>query len=328
MSATTSRLFLFAAFCLGVMTATGAAAQERQTLWHGGVERSYFIAVPPAAAFPPGGVPLVVVLHGAGGNGPNIMNMTGFDDKAIEEGFIAVFPEGTTRNVFVGDNLFLTWNAGHCCGYGMKDEADDIGFLTALIDTIVATYRVDPTRIYLSGMSNGGMMAHRLAIELSDRIAAIGTVVGAMFGDEFPPRSPVSAVIINGAEDDLVPVEGGDLGVRFFRNAWDGTPLAPSEFQAEFWAGINGCLQKPGTIEVKPAYTLQRYSCPIGVGVEYYVVEDNGHAWPGNVRIGGEATGAFDATDVIWDFFQEHPLVEFDPEADQETGPEEASLGP
>ncbi len=294
--------------CLSLSITTAKAQEGRQTFRHDGLERTYFITVPNEVYAEPGGVPLVVVLHGAGGNAPNVMNMTGFDELAMDEGFIALFPEGTTRDVFVGDNLFLTWNASHCCGYGMNGSADDVGFLRRLINEIVATYPVDPSRIFVSGMSNGGMMAHRIAIEMSDQIAAIGTVVGAMFGDELLPPSPVSAVIVNGAEDELIPVAGGDIGVGgLFRNAWDGTPLAPSEFQATFWALANRCIDKPAAVETKPAYTLSRYLCPPGVAVEYYVVEDNGHAWPGHTA--RQATDAFDATEVIWEFFQNQPLV-------------------
>lgn len=318
-----TRLIPSVLLTMGLMLSTMSAnAQEgRQTFRHDGVERTYFITVPDEVYARPNGVPLVVVLHGAGGNGPNIMNMTGFDALARDEGFIALFPEGTARPIYVGDNLFLTWNASHCCGYGMNGGADDVGFLTRLIDEIVATYPIDPSRIYVSGMSNGGMMAHRIAIEMSDRIAAIGTVVGAMFGDELLPPAPVSAIIMNGAEDELIPVAGGDIGVGgLFRNAWDGTPLAPSEVQATFWAMANNCIDKPASVEAKPAYTLSRYLCPVGIGVEYYVVEDNGHAWPGHdIR---QASDELNATEVIWEFFQDHPLVAPLPEVEVSPLPE------
>jgi polyhydroxybutyrate depolymerase len=85
------------ATCLGIASATPAAwaQSDRVTFVHNGEDRHYFITLPDLIAAPPGGVPLVLVLHGAGGNGPNVMAMTGFDEKAEEEGFIAVFPEGT-----------------------------------------------------------------------------------------------------------------------------------------------------------------------------------------------------------------------------------------
>lgn len=302
------------ATCLGIAstTATVWAQSDRLTFVHNGEDRHYFITVPDLLVAPPEGVPLVLVLHGAGGNGPNVMAMTGFDEKAEEEGFIAVFPEGTPRDRVVGDTLLLTWNAGHCCGYSMRRGADDIGFISALIDELTSVYSIDPTKIYLAGMSNGGMMTHRLAIALSDRIAAIGTVVGAMFGDEAAPASPVPAIVFNAALDEMIPLEGGELGARLFQNAWDGTPLEPSVYQATFWAATNGCQTKPSYVERKPLYAMSVYECPEGLDVRYYVVEDNGHAWPGDTRItplGRDATNDFSATDVIWDFFAQHQLV-------------------
>ena len=302
------------ATCLGVAAVAPAAAaqSDRHTFAHDGEERRYFITVPDRLVAPPEGVPLVLVLHGAGGNAPNMMAMTRFDEKAEEEGFIAVFPEGTPRDLVAGDTLLLAWNAGHCCGYSMRRGTDDIGFLSTLISELTSTYPIDPTRIYVAGMSNGGMMAHRLAIALSDRIAAIGTVVGAMFGDEAEPTSPVSAIILNAALDEMIPLEGGELGARVFRNAWDGTPLEPSEYQGTYWASVNGCETKPSFVERKPLYTMSAYECPDGVDVRYYVVEDNAHAWPGDTRItpiGRDATDDFSATDEIWDFFAQHQLV-------------------
>ena len=320
---------IIAALCLATIASPGHAQSGRQTITINGEERHYVVTVPDGVEDVPGGVPLVLVLHGAGGNGPNVMAMSRFDEKAEEEGFIAVFPEGTTRGIYVGNNLFLTWNAEHCCGYALSNETDDIGFITALLDKLERDYPIDPNRIYVAGMSNGAMMTHQIALALSDRIAAIGTVVGAMFGDEFPPRNPVSAIIINAAEDDLIPIEGGALGLGLLMPddwAWDGTPLAPSEFQATFWAMANGCVSKPVFVDRKPEFTQTGFLCPEGIGVEYYVVEDNGHAWPGDTRItpmGRDANNDFDATGVMWTFFERHPLVTRDaPPADGEVDPQ------
>src|SRR5690606_38463985 len=170
--------------------------------------RRYVVRVPARVARSNALAPLVIVLHGGGGNASNAETMTGFTRKAEREGFIVVYPEGTAR----GRVPLLTWNAGHCCGYAMEQRVDDVGFITALIDKLQSTHRIDPDRIYVTGMSNGGMMSHRLGIELSHRIAAIGPVVGAVFGDEGRPRAPVSAIMINGMLDESVPYDGGPPG--------------------------------------------------------------------------------------------------------------------
>jgi polyhydroxybutyrate depolymerase len=294
---------------LGFTCAANAAARDsrssgqRQTLIHSGIERSYVVRVPVARAQGSGRVPLVLVLHGGGGNADNAERMTGFTAKAAKEGFIVVYPEGTGRRM----NNFLTWNAGHCCGYAMDNRVDDVGFIGALIDRLIESYPIDPRRIYATGMSNGGMMTHRLGIELSDRFAAIAPVVGTLFGDEKRPEHPVSALMLNGMLDKSVPHPGGPPGGRF-AGAWDGTPAKPALEQAAFWAGADGCTGGRDE-DVHGAFTLWRYQCPAGRAVELYLVNDNGHAWPGGQqgsRMGDKPSSALNGTDIIWAFFKAH----------------------
>jgi polyhydroxybutyrate depolymerase len=278
-----------------------AASGQRQNLTHDGIERSYVVRVPHHLVQRNGLVPLVLVLHGGGGNADNAERMTGFTEEAEKEGFIVVYPDGTGR--FSGK--LLTWNAGHCCGYAKKNRVDDVGFINALIDRLIKDYPADPKRIYATGMSNGGMMTHRLGIELSNRFAAIAPVVAALFGDETRPQYPVSALMLNGMLDKHVPVQGGLSGGRF-PDSWDGTPMKPVQEQAAFWALADGCTHTPVKEENK-AFILTRYQCPDGRGVGIYLVKDNGHAWPGGKRgsrMGDKPSTALNATGVIWSFFK------------------------
>lgn len=282
-----------------------AIAQERETLVHDGIERTYILTVPDAVARLGEPVPLVIVLHGGGGNAVNAMTMTGFAEKAEEAGFIAVFPDGTGRTAL------RTWNAVHCCAFAMRENIDDVGFIAALIDHLVATQPVDPARVYVTGMSNGAMMAHQLAIALPDRFAAVGPVVGGLWGDEVLPPMAVPAIIINGAEDEMVPLQGGTIGPAFgglLPDATDGTPLAPALSQAEFWAKANQCGATPVRTETG-VDVREDYRCPAGAEVVFYVIKDAGHAWPGGTpgtRLGDMPTQEFDATDILWDFFIAH----------------------
>ena len=276
---------------------------QRQTLIHDGMERGYVIRVPRDLAHSNGRVPLVLVLHGGGGNADSAERMTGFTEKAQKEGFIVVYPEGTGQ--FKGK--LLTWNAGHCCGYAMRNRVDDVGFINALIDKLMKDYPIDPRRIYATGMSNGGMMTHRLGIELSGKFAAIAPVVATLFGDETKPQYPVSALMLNGMLDKHVPNQGGPPGGRF-PDSWDGTPTQPALEQAAFWAHADGCANAPDK-EDKGPFILTRYDCPAGRAVEIYLVKDNGHAWPGGQRgrrMGDKPSSSVNATDVIWAFFQAH----------------------
>ena len=157
-------------------------------------------------------------------------------------------------------------------------------------------------------MSNGGMMTHRLGIELSDRLAAIAPVVATLFGDETTPPQPVSALMINGLLDTSVPHEGGPPGGRF-PSAWDGTPTKPALEQAAFWAKADGCSGDPDPTDQGP-YIVSRYQCPAGRAVALYLMKDSGHAWPGGQkgsRRGDEPGSALNATDLIWAFFKAHP---------------------
>jgi len=285
--------------------ASGADAEPgRHTLLHDGRDRGYILRLPPGLPADGTRVPLVLVLHGGGGNGLITERMTGFTRKAAAEGFIVAYPEGSGR---MRERL-LTWNAGHCCGHAMRTGADDVGFIAALIDRLSAEYPVDPARIYVTGMSNGGMMSHRVGRELSSKIAAIAPVVGTVFGDEAAPAGPVSAIMINGMLDESVPPAGGPPG-GLFPDAWDGTPTRPAIEQGAFWAKANGCAAASEERDTD-SYLQSSYRCPAGRGVEVYLVKNNGHAWPGGSagsRRGDAPTTGLDATDLIWAFFKSHP---------------------
>jgi len=275
----------------------------RQTLSYLGIERSYVIRVPGDLANGNERIPLVLVLHGGGGNAENAEKMTGFTDKARREGFIVVYPEGTGRR----KNRHLTWNAGHCCGHAMETGVDDVGFINALLGKLVESYPIDPKRIYATGMSNGGMMTHRLGIELSNKFAAIAPVVGTLFGDEKRPEHPVSAIMLNGMHDNSVPYQGGPPGGRF-TDAWDGTPAKPALEQAAYWANADGCTVAPSQYN-HGTFTRWQYQCPARRAVELYLVHDNGHAWPGGKKgsfMGDKPSATFNGTDVIWGFFKAH----------------------
>lgn len=308
----THRLPAMLVLALGLLSIEGCRARtfarrdtstDRQALRHDGRERTYVVRTPSGLTRTSDRVPLVIVLHGGGGNALNAETMTGFTDKATREGFVVAYPDGTSRR-----GPLFTWNAGHCCGYAMEQRVDDVGFIGALIDNLAARYPIDLTRVYVTGMSNGAMMSHRVGIELSEKVAAIAPVVGAVFGDEPRPRSRVSALMINGQLDEAVPYNGGLTSGRT-RDAWDGTPTQPALHQARFWAEANGCSLTPRA-EDRGTYLKGEHDCPAGTGVTIYSVKDNGHAWPGGkagTRRGDTPSTSLNATDVIWAFFRAHP---------------------
>jgi polyhydroxybutyrate depolymerase len=285
---------------LGKLRQKGAENDQHYTLTHDGQERLYILHALPAPAARKR--PAVLVLHGGGGSAENAVRMFGFSKVAMPDGAIIAYPEGSGR--FEGK--LKTWNAGHCCGYAMENKVDDIGFISALIDRLIAEHNADPRRIYITGMSNGGMMTHRLGIALADKVAAIAPVVGGLFGDEAAPAAAgVSVLAINGALDQSVPLDGG-LGTGRGAAAWDGTPLKPAAYQGEFWAAANGCSGTPQETQEGNVKTA-RYKCSSGVEVVHMVALDDGHTWPGGkpgTKRGDVSPGSLEASQVIWDFFK------------------------
>lgn len=286
--------------------AADSLPEQRQTLKVNGDERSYLIRGPQRRPAGNDKRALVIVLHGGGGNAESAETMSGFTSRAREHGFYVVYPDGSSRL----KNKLQTWNAVHCCGYAMDNDVDDPAFFRKLIDDLIDRYPIDRKRVYVTGMSNGGMMAHRLGIELADRIAAIAPVVGTVFGDEKLPSAPVSALIINGGKDESVPINGGESRGRGAK-AWD-APAAPGIEQTRFWARANRCDSEPIRKDSAEIQQLS-YRCPKGLAVEWYVVMDGGHAWPGGVRgsrRGDDPGDTLDATDLIWAFFRDHPKLD------------------
>ncbi|MEZ6012483.1 MAG: alpha/beta fold hydrolase [Hyphomonas sp.] len=262
-----------------------------------GTTRTYDIHRPDGLKGPS---PLVIMLHGGGGSGKNGARMSGFNALADREGFTVVYPDGTGRGPF------LTWNAGHCCAYAMEQKVDDVGFLSDLIDDLVAKGVADPKRVYVTGMSNGAMMTHRAGRELSGKVAAIAPVVGAVFGDEALPAYPVPALILTGALDRNVPAEGG-YGKNPARqtSAPNDAPYASAEAAMRYWMSANKCTGEAPSKTV-PAYTV-RTGSGCAAPVRWYVLTENGHAWPGGQkgsRRGDTPVEDFDASEVIWDFFK------------------------
>jgi polyhydroxybutyrate depolymerase len=244
-----------------------------------------------------------LVLHGGGGNAAITETTTGFTQKGKKEGFIVVYPEGTSQK----KDKLLTWNARHCCGYAMYKRVNDVAFINALLDKLIKDYPIDPKRIYVTGISNGGMMTHRLGIELPNRIAAIAPVVAAVFGDEPMAAQPVSALMLNGMRDKSVPYLGGPPGGPFVES-WDGTPVKPTLDQATHWARTNGCQQHPDKQE-SASSTRWQYRCPAGIDVDLHLLKDQTHGWPGGQygkRQHDKAGAGLNATDTIWEFFKAH----------------------
>ncbi len=288
-----------------VPLATQAADDPKLEIEYGGLDRSYLLHLPnPLPATPP---PVVLVLHGGGGNAQSIAKMTGFDAEADRQGFIAVYPNGTDEsrplmNLF-GKPGFLTWNAGNCCGYAQEHGIDDVGFLRAVVAAVIKDNGADPKRVYATGISNGGMMAYRLGCEASDVFAAIAPVSAVLEYQPCKPAQAISVFHIHGAKDENVPLDGG-VG----KKAIEKENRAPVQQTIDFWVKADGCSVTAHSQE--PDVLMSNYGgCLDGSEVSYFVIQDGGHSWPGGDRIAKSLdppSTALNATLEIWRFFAEH----------------------
>jgi polyhydroxybutyrate depolymerase len=267
------------------------------TLVSSGQKRQYLLYVPPSydRAKP---TPLVISMHGAGGWPAQQRDLSRWNLLADAHGFIVVYPSGSgTPRI---------WHVEE--GAELKG---DIQFISDLIDKLEADYDIDPARIYVNGLSNGGGMSFVLSCVMSKRIVAAGMVAAAQtlpssWCTESPP---VPMIAFHGTADPIVPYGGGK------------SPIAPpsvlfpgfASWTAD-WAQRNGCGSAPVESQVTANVSRVAYvNCAEGSDVVLYTIRGGGHSWPGGKPLPqwlvGSTSLEIDATALMWEFFCEHPLV-------------------
>ncbi|MGH2463142.1 MAG: alpha/beta hydrolase family esterase [Candidatus Limnocylindria bacterium] len=238
-------------------TPTATATIESRTLVVGDLERSYRLVEPPNVAGP---MPLLIALHPFRGRPESLMLSSRFADLAATDGVLVAFPAGVSES----------WNAGTCCGDAVIQGIDDVAFIRGLIEALEAEYPVDPGRVFVTGFSNGGMLAYRVGCELSDLITAIGVVAGARMTD-CQLATPVSLIALHGTSDNSVPFDGGEgaRGIDY-----------PSVLEAvEGWAQADGCAAQPTTEESQEATRTAWSDCADGSRVLLIAATNQGHFW-------------------------------------------------
>lgn len=264
--------------------------------------RTYTLNLPPVY-YDSSRFALVTAMHGGGGDAGQFESSSKLTDKANAAHFIVVYPEGVQST---GPLKARTWNAGGCCDYAVENNIDDVQFISRLADKLMLQYKINPKKLYATGHSNGGMMAYRLACELSNKIAAIAVNACSMVATQpCNPLRPVPVLHMHAAPNTHVPYQGGK-GTGF-SNAY----FPPVDSVLNVWSAINGCAAPP-EIVAEDKYTFTQWTdCDNNVTVQYYLTEDGGHAWPGALsgRAGSdEPSTAINANDLLWDFFQQYQL--------------------
>lgn len=263
------------------------------TLTVGGLTRTYHLYRPVGLSR---SAPLVVMLHGGFGSGTQAERSYGWDTEADASHFLVVYPDGIDH----------AWNVGGgCCGKPAAAGVNDVAFITAMVTAIGHRVRLDPRRLYATGISNGGMMAYRLACD-TRIFAAIGPDSATLLGG-CPSPAPVSVIHIHGTADHNIPYDGGP-GTG--RARIDGPPV-PSVVAA--WRTVDHCADP--SIMSRPPVTTSVAACPDGRAVELITIAGAGHQWPGAPdrpliqRLLGTdpPSTALNATTTIWRFFIQHP---------------------
>lgn len=267
--------------CFILVFAFSASAQT-DSIFFGGVWRTYLLHLPASYAGDTA-LPLVIALHGLGGSGGAFATTTGFSVKADAENFVVVYPNGTGSPA--------SWNCGGSWSPTISNTSNDVGYISALIDTLSRRYAIDSTRVYATGFSNGSMMAYRLAAELSDKIAAIAAGSGPMTLRTANPSHPVAIIHFHALNDASIP----DSGVT--------DPHAPVYFPPidtlmAVWRRINGCATLGDTIyNSSGTVGIQWTAARASADVVLYRSITGGHAWP---------IGSLAETDIAWNFLKSH----------------------
>jgi polyhydroxybutyrate depolymerase len=268
-------------------------------------KRRYMLHVPKGYK-PEQAAPLLLLMHGGGGN-MKIQardSVYGLISKSNAAGFVAVFPNGYSR---FSSGKLATWNAGHCCGLARDRKVDDVGFIKDILKNVSQQLNIDKERIFAAGMSNGAMMAYRLACELPETFRAIAAIAGTDNTIDCHPASPVSILHIHARDDDHVLFTGG--AGETFRDKSSVTEFTSVPATVDKWVKLNSCDPKPQRImEISGAYCERFAGCREEAHVQLCVTESGGHSWPGGRKprmlFSDRPSKALSANDLMWDFFQ------------------------
>ena len=265
-------------------------------------DRFYDIQVPAKAE----GAPLILALHGGGGGPAQFARSSGLGQAALKAGFAVAFPAGTGRR---SDERLLTWNGGYCCGYAARAGVDDDAFLRQVIQDAVQRFGLNPDRVYITGMSNGSIMAETFAARNPGLVRAVAGVAGTMDTSRIAVQGRVPALVIHGTADGNVPYEGGDGPDGPSRTVFASVPSVVKAFLAPWGKGITREERRIDRRDDGTAVVVTDYRKGGTVALRLMTVEGGDHQWPGGrkARLDSGKTQEIDANTEILRFFALHP---------------------
>ena len=285
-----------------------------------GVTRQYYVYMPFCydGSQP---VPLVLNFHGGGGSAEGHRDMTGMDTVAEKECFAVAYPRGLRTDADTKRKFKRFWNvpngpAGVYNSDPLITRMDDAVFVNQMIDDITSKFRIDKNRIYATGLSNGGVLSHELACQLSEHIAAISSVSGPFWSypQTCQPKRPVPFMYFHGTADVCAPYEGGPAGCEA-KIAGSGRVFISAQETVDIWRGKNNCVDQSEITYQNGDVTCRTYSrCAEGSEVVFCSIDGGGHTWPGGKGYKipgfdiGPVTKDINASDAMWEFFERHPM--------------------
>ena len=282
-----------------------------ETIEHDDYQREYII-YQPILENTSGNLPLLIALHGGGGTNQQLIKHTNhrFNQLADSEGFYVAYPQGLKKG----------WNDGRndLRQFASENNIDDVGFIRKLIQQLKVKYNIDESKVFVTGISNGGFMSFRLACELRNEINAIAPLTATISEEIFHActgSSNVGLILINGTDDPIVPYNGGY--VKLFGKKRG--KITSTQQTIQRWLDMLACKDEP-TIQELPnikndGTTVTKYEypqCENNGWVRLFRINGGGHTWPGAKsiklkRIVGKTNEDINACEVIWDFFKYQP---------------------
>lgn len=303
------RLLLLCLLFVSCNSPSLAADFKRGALQWQGIQRTYTYYIPENLDLSEP-QPLMLVLHGLGADGNYAAENWGFTEIAQQQGHIAVFPDG----------LDGEWNDGRGKSFFFREhyEVDDVGFLSALITQFVESFGADATRVFMVGVSNGGMMTLRMGCEKSSQLTAIAPLLASLPKPLYKtclPDKPLPVMMINGTKDDVIPFEGGAVMIAGERYG----EVVSVHATLSIWQQRNACNISPVVApmdEYKPnreakGITSELYAkCGSGKAIQLYHIEDGAHSIPSFKHkrsvFKDVPLHPFNAAGDIWDFFKRY----------------------
>jgi polyhydroxybutyrate depolymerase len=290
---------------LGLAQAAVAATYHNEAVQIQGRQRTFLLFAPQSSPRKDR-LPILIVLHGGLGNGSRVAQQTGLANYVDSVGMLAIFPDA-------GDEQ---WNDGR---ETTDNGLDDVAFLRAVISEAAQNWGGDPSHVFVVGVSNGGMMAQRIACEAADVVTAVGAVVANMpehLAASCRPFRPIPVVLISGTADRFMPWDGGVVASSPILGGAGGTVLSALE-TFNLWSKFDGCRRPEVSdlagIPVKRHFTA---GCQSGTQVVLYEIDGGGHGWPGGNdlrgplarRFLGEWTKVISASSIVIQFFKQYGL--------------------